>query len=229
MTENFLELIEIDDIEFTKEYKNMVDISVLDDESFILSNGIISHNSAGGSLKQARDPEREGVYSLKGKVKNAKKLSDLSNNKELLELMSILGIDPDSNKQPSYKNIVIAADQDSDGGHITSLIINFFYKWFPYIIENKHLSILVTPLVSCDSRKKRKYFYSLEEFTNFAIDNPTTNINYLKGLGSLSIDDWNFVMKNKLFFTVINDRSANKYLDIAFGDSSIKRKKWLSS
>jgi len=74
--------------------------------------------SAAGSLKQARNSEIEGVYALKGKIKNTKKLSDLVENKEILEIMSILGIDPSKESPPLYQNIVIAADEDCIDGEL---------------------------------------------------------------------------------------------------------------
>lgn len=184
--------------------------------------------SASGSLIQARDAERDGVYSLKGKVKNTKKLSDLSQNKEILDLMSILNLDPSEKNTTTYKNIIIATDSDADGEHITSLIINLFHKWFPYVIEQGKLMKLVTPLVVCDYNNKRKYFYSLEEFNIFTSKNKVTNINYLKGLGSLSINDWENVMKDKILFQIMNDKNSDDYLEMAFGESANERKKWLS-
>jgi hypothetical protein len=119
INENLIELVDIDNIIHTDEYINMVDIAVEDDESFLLSNGLISHNSAAGSVKQARDSETEGVYALKGKIKNTRKLSDLSNNVEILEIMGVLDILPDSDKQPVFDRIVIAADEDCiDENHL---------------------------------------------------------------------------------------------------------------
>jgi len=190
-------------------------------ENIYITEGL----SAAGSVRQARDSETEGVYALKGKIKNTKRLSDLTNNKEILEIMSILGLDPSEKKMPLYKNIIIATDEDPDGQHISSLIINFFHKWFPHVIEDGRLFKLVTPLVACDHKNSRKYFYSLEEFSNFT--EKITNVNYLKGLGSLSINDWQHVMANKTLFQILNDRSSKRFLDIAFGDSATKRKKWL--
>lgn len=193
--------------------------------SIFLTEGL----SAAGGVKQARDSESEAVYALKGKVKNSKKLSDLTSNKELLEIMSILDIEPNNPKMPSFNRIIIAADSDFDGNHITSLIINFFYTWFPHVIQNGKLCQLITPLVVCDYEKQRKYFYTLDEFDSFSRHNKVSNVNYLKGLGSLSLEDWQYVMNNKMLFNITDDRSAKKYLDIAFGSSSEKRKKWLSS
>ena len=183
--------------------------------------------SAAGSVKQARDSEVEGVYALKGKVKNTRKLSDLTSNVELLEIMSILDIEPDNLKQPIYDKIIIAADEDPDGQHISSLIINFFYKWFPHIVVDKRLYKIITPLVACNYGKDRHYFYSMEEYNEFFKNKKATNLTYLKGLGSLSLEDWTYVMNNKVLFQIIPDRSAKKYLEIAFGASALKRKKWL--
>lgn len=192
-------------------------------ENIYITEGL----SAAGSVRQAREADKEAVYALKGKIKNTKKLSDLTNNAEILEIMSILGLDPSVEKKPTYNNIIIATDEDPDGQHISSLIINFFHKWFPYIIDDGRLFKLVTPLVAGDYKNERKYFFSSEEFSKFTKTRKLSNVNYLKGLGSLSIEDWNNVMKNKMLFQIVNDRSANKFLDIAFGDSSAKRKKWL--
>jgi DNA gyrase/topoisomerase IV subunit B len=115
-----------------------------------------------------------------------------------------------------------------DGHHISSLLINFFYKWFPNVVEEGRLLKLITPLVSCDYKNKRKYFYSIEEYNKFAKDNKLLNVNYLKGLGSLSMQDWEHVMTNKNMFQILIDKSSEKFLDIAFGASSEKRKDWLS-
>lgn len=184
--------------------------------------------SSAGSIKQARNSETEGVYALKGKIKNAQKLSDLTSNTEILEIMSILGLDPTEKKSPSYSNIVIASDNDMDGHHISSLIINLFYKWFPHIIEEGKLFRLNTPLIACDYKNNRKYFYSLEEFNTFAKANKVSNVNYLKGLGSHSTEDWEYVMKNKNLYQITNDKNSTQILNIIFGDSSEERKKWLA-
>lgn len=184
--------------------------------------------SAAGGVKQSRNSEREGVYALKGKIKNTRTLSDLTTNKEILEIMSVLGIEPGVAKPPAYKNIIIAADEDPDGQHIAALVVNFFYKWFPYVITEGRLKRLITPLVAADhGHNGRKYFYTMEEFSAYNKKYKLTNVAYLKGLGSLSIPDWEFVMNNKLLFELGLDDEAEKYLDIAFGASSQKRKLWL--
>jgi DNA gyrase/topoisomerase IV subunit B len=188
---------------------------------------IVEGLSAMGSILQKRNPKEDGVYALKGKIKNCKNIGDLSENKEILELMQILGLDPTTRNIETigYKKIVIATDPDPDGSHITALLINLFYKWFPMVIRSKRLSFLKIPLVSSGDAKKRKYYWDLDEFKKAR---PSGNIRYLKGLGSLSLDDWEWVMTNKFLISIEESEDSKEKLEMAFGDSSELRKKWLS-
>ena len=190
---------------------------------------IVEGSSAMGSILQKRDPRTDGVYSLKGKIKNARTVRDLGTNAEIIDLMNILNLEPGNGKGCTFANVAIATDWDPDGiGHIASLVINLFYKWFPDVIESGKLNILITPLASVDVNSKRQYFYSLEEFGNYEKSgNKMSNVRYLKGLGSLSIQDWEVVMAERAMFKIKNDRTSGKYIDIAFGLNSGKRKKWL--
>jgi len=189
---------------------------------------IVEGLSAMGSILQKRNPKEDGVYALKGKIKNCKNIGDLSDNKEILELMQILGLDPTARNIESvgYKKIVIATDPDPDGSHITSLLINLFYKWFPMVIRSKRLSFLKIPLVSVGDAKKRKYYWDLDDFKKAR---PSGNIRYLKGLGSLSLEDWEWVMTNKSLISIEESEDSKEKLEMAFGDSSELRKKWLSN
>jgi DNA gyrase/topoisomerase IV subunit B len=189
---------------------------------------IVEGLSAMGSILQKRNPKEDGVYALKGKIKNCKNIGDLSDNKEILELMHILGLDPTArnNEIIGYKRIVIATDPDPDGSHITSLLINLFYKWFPTVIRNKRLSSLKIPLVSVGDGKKRKYYWDMEDFK---AAKPIGNIRYLKGLGSLSLEDWEWVMSRKDFVGIDENSDSKAKLEMAFGDSAEARKKWLSN
>ncbi len=189
---------------------------------------IVEGLSAMGSILQKRNPARDGVYALKGKIKNARSLSDLADNREILELMQILNLDPENpHLIPPYEKIVIATDQDPDGAHITSLIISLFFNWFPWIIEKKMLNFLETPLVSAGDRIKQ-YFYSLGDFKEATAKKRLQNVRYLKGLGSLSLEDWEHVMKNKRVINLVKDRKSAQLLEMAFGKSSDARKLWLS-
>ena len=190
---------------------------------------IVEGLSAMGSILQKRDPKKEAVYALKGKIKNARSLSDLSDNREILELMQILNLDPEGqNIQCPFDRVVIATDQDPDGAHITSLLINLFYLWFPWMIKQGRIQFLETPLVTVGDKAK-KYFYSLEEFKKGTGKSDKGNVRYLKGLGSLSLEDWDYVMKNKRITVLVEDKKTKYHLDMAFGKSAMERKKWLSS
>lgn len=190
---------------------------------------IVEGDSAKGSILQKRDPQNDGVYALKGKIKNCRNLSDLSDNKEILEMMQILNLDPTIKGVQmisGYKRVVIATDPDPDGAHITSLIINLFYKWFPFVIRNRQLTLLKTPLVSLGDGKRRKYFYDLDEFK--ASKSGNSGIRYLKGLGSLDLNDWEYVMTNKNLIEISSPEKSKEFLEMAFGDDPAVRKKWLA-
>lgn len=190
---------------------------------------IVEGDSAKGSILQNRNPKTDGVYTLKGKIKNVRNLRDLSKNKEILDLMNILDIEPNKTDNCTYEDIIIATDWDPDGiGHIASLIINLFWRWFQKIINKKKLKILITPLVSIEINGKREYFYNVADFKQWTKQGtPYKNVRYLKGLGSLDLDDWKFVMEYRDTWTIYNDRASRKMLDIAFGKSSKLRKLWL--
>ena len=190
---------------------------------------IIEGASAQGSINQKRNSRGDGTYAIRGKIKNPKSITDLAKNKEILDIMNILDIDPHEMKNPAFKKIVIATDADPDGDHIASILTNLFYKWFPSVIKNKHLYKLIPPLISVGAGKKMKYFYSLTEFNKWCETNKPSNTRYLKGLGSMSLDDWEWTMKQRRMFEIYADRSTEKYLDIAFGKSSQKRKTFLSN
>jgi DNA gyrase/topoisomerase IV subunit B len=187
---------------------------------------IVEGNSAAGSIAQKRDPLMDGVYALKGKIRNCRDLSDLAENKEIIEICQVLGLDPTVKTQTmqGYKRVVIAADSDPDGSHITSLIINLFRRWFPTLVKEGKITLLRTPLVSVGSTK-REYFFTLDEFKK---SSSRGNTRYLKGLGSLDLVDWEFVMKNKSIIDIQYTEEDMDILDMAFGDSAEARKKWLS-
>lgn len=190
---------------------------------------IVEGLSAMGSILQKRDPRKDGVYALKGKIKNARSLSDLSDNREILELMQILNLDPEGQALTCpFDKVVIATDQDPDGAHITSLLINLFYMWFPWMVKQGRIHFLETPLVTVGDRTK-KYFYSLDEFKKGSGRGEKGTVRYLKGLGSLSLEDWDFVMKNRRVISIKDDPQAKKNLEMAFGKLASERKKWLSN
>lgn len=99
-------LVEIEEYEVIEnDMFNMVDITVEDDESFCFADGIISHNSALSSFLPSRDPKHHAGYALRGKVLNTHglKREEVALNKELAELLTIIGLDlysPSINEEP---------------------------------------------------------------------------------------------------------------------------------
>lgn len=189
---------------------------------------IVEGESAMGSILQKRDTKVDGVYRLKGKIKNVRSVSDLSGNQEVIELMQILNLNLDEVKPLSYKRVIIATDADEDGGHITALLVNLFFKWFPYVIDEGKLYRLRIPLLSVGDVKKRQFFFDKSEYEKWqkGKHKPST-LRFLKGLGSLAEEDWEVIMKNKQLQQLRHDDDAKRYLDMAFGRDSMPRKQWL--
>lgn len=182
--------------------------------------------SAMGSILQRRDSATMGMYALRGKVKNVKTAKDLTGNKEIEELIRVIGLDPNPTVKPKYDKIVISTDGDFDGSHIASLIINMIQKWFPHIIRQGRLLKLETPIVVAKKGGQIKRYYSLDEFQKN--NTGLTNIRYLKGLGSLSLSDWEYVFSNLKLSKYVADPEANEKLEMAFGDDVNLRKQWLT-
>lgn len=191
---------------------------------------IVEGGSAMGSILQKRDPKNDAVYALKGKIRNARRLSDLTSNTEIVDLMNILNLDPENDRTCKYEKVIISTDADPDGlGHIASLIINLFYKWFPNVIRQGKLYILQTPLLSVDENRKTRYFYSMKEFESYTRTRKPSNVRYLKGLGSLSRADWEIVFADMRLFRIAEDGKSPKMIEMAFGTNAALRKKWLQS
>ena len=132
---------------------------------------LVEGDSAGGSAKQARDRETQAIMPLKGKILNTWEVdsADILASQEVHDISVALGMDPGSDDLSGlrYGKICILADADSDGLHISSLLIALFVKHFPALVREGHVFVAMPPLYRIDVGKDK--FYALDEAERAAI------------------------------------------------------------
>jgi len=187
-------------------------------------------DSAMGFLLKVRDPKTVGGFPLRGVVMNTfdKKPADVLKNKELSELIAVLGLDindPNSVDNMDYAKIATLADADHDGNHISGLLLAFFYKYWPRLFEEERIAITRTPIMISTKGKETKWFYSYDEARKFKNTTSGWHHRYIKGLASLTEEEYDVIINQPRFDVIQIDKP--KWFDVMFGKDSEPRKQWL--
>ncbi len=198
---------------------------------------IVEGESAGGSAKMARDKEVQAILPLKGKILNVEKSSPVKSlsSEEITNMITVIGTgigDQFDLERLRYGKIIIMSDADVDGEHIKTLLLTFFFRFMPKLIENGNIFVALPPLFRV-RKNKDHYVYSEDELKKVVEKLDATNVTRFKGLGEMSSTQlWDTTMNpkmRKIKKIFIEDAvEADKTFSMLMGDDVQARKSFIS-
>jgi DNA gyrase subunit B len=220
-------------IEWLNEKIDVYDIEVKDTHNFALASGIFVHNSS----KMGRDKEFQAVLPLKGKVLNVEKSSPTKalSSDEIVNLITAIGTSIKENFDISklrYNKIIILSDADVDGQHITTLLLTFFFRYMPQLIEAGHVFVALPPLYRI--RKKKDYYVYTDEEMKKIVEQlgGKADVTRFKGLSEMNPQQlWETTMdpaKRTLLKVAVDDAvEADRIFTTLMGESVEPRKQFI--
>lgn len=199
---------------------------------------IVEGDSAGGSAKEGRDREHMAILPLWGKMLNVEKarVDKVITNEKLIPVVMALGTgigdDFDISKL-RYHKIIIMADADVDGAHIRTLLLTFFFRYMPQIIEQGYVYLAQPPLFKVAKGKKFTYAFSDEERDEVIKEyGGDCDIQRYKGLGEMDPEQlWETTMdpefRTMLRVTIEDAQRASENFSILMGDNVEPRREFI--